>query len=73
MLVASPGFTTDCLETIDEIGREVTEAFHKAGGERLVVVPRLNVQTAWIKAMTELVLTEAQGWYQANGVVVPEN
>lgn len=67
VLVASPGFTTDCLETIDEIGREVTEAFHKAGGERLVRCPCLNVQTAWIKAMTELVLTEAQGWYQPTG------
>ena len=33
VFVAMPGFTSDCLETIDEIGREAREAFQHAGGE----------------------------------------
>src|SRR5262245_52265952 len=33
VLVATPGFTTDCLETLDEIGNEAREAFRHAGGE----------------------------------------
>ena len=70
VLVASPGFTADCLETIDEIGREINEAFRQAGGECLVRCPCLNDLTEWIGAMVELVLGEAQGWYpeERNGV-----
>ncbi|MBI3462139.1 MAG: ferrochelatase [Planctomycetes bacterium] len=67
VLVASPGFTTDCLETIDEVGREVAEAFQRAGGEQLVRCPCLNDDPAWIEAMKQLVLTESQGWYSPDG------
>ena len=67
VLVASPGFTTDCLETIDEIGREVAESFRAAGGELLVRCPCLNDEPAWIEAMKALVLTESQGWYSTDG------
>ena len=35
VFVATPGFTSDCLETIDEIGRESREVFEHAGGEHL--------------------------------------
>jgi len=67
VLVASPGFTTDCLETIDEVGREVAESFRAAGGEQFIRCPCLNDSPAWIDAMTELVLTESRGWYPDNG------
>lgn len=63
VLVASPGFTTDCLETIDEVGREIAEAFQRAGGEQLVRCPCLNDHPAWIEAMRALVLRESRGWY----------
>ncbi len=66
VFVATPGFTTDCLETIDEIGREVNEAFLRAGGERLERCPCLNAHPAWIQALRVLVLSEAQGWYRAH-------
>jgi ferrochelatase len=62
VFVAMPGFTSDCLETIDEIGREAREAFQHVGGELLHRCPCLNDHPAWIKAMTTLVREEAQGW-----------
>jgi ferrochelatase len=62
VFVAMPGFTTDCLETLDEIGNEAREAFRHAGGEELIVCPCLNDHPAWIEAMRTLVLEEGQGW-----------
>jgi ferrochelatase len=62
VFVAMPGFTTDCLETLDEIGNEAREAFRHAGGEELHVCPCLNDHPAWIEAMRTLVLEEGQGW-----------
>jgi protoporphyrin/coproporphyrin ferrochelatase len=62
VFVATPGFTSDCLETIDEIGREAREAFQRAGGEQLHRCPCLNDHPAWIAAMATLVLEQAAGW-----------
>jgi ferrochelatase len=62
VFVAMPGFTTDCLETIDEIGFEVREAFRHAGGEELHRCPCLNDHPAWIRAMQTLVQEEGRGW-----------
>src|SRR5205085_8917962 len=60
--VALPGFTADCLETLDEIGRESAEVFHKAGGESLRAIPCLNEHPLWIDAMAEILRAEAAGW-----------
>jgi ferrochelatase len=62
VFVATPGFTTDCLETIDEIGFEARETFHHAGGEVLHRCPCLNDHPAWIEAMQTIVSEEARGW-----------
>jgi ferrochelatase len=62
VFVAMPGFTTDCLETIDEIGYEARETFRHAGGELLHRCPCLNDHPAWIRAMQRLVEEEGQGW-----------
>jgi ferrochelatase len=62
VFVAMPGFTTDCLETIDEIGYEASGAFRHAGGELLHRCPCLNDHPAWIRAMQTLVEEEGQGW-----------
>jgi ferrochelatase len=59
VFVAAPGFTTDCLETLDEIGNELRETFKHAGGEELHRCPCLNDSEAWVKAMATLVLEEA--------------
>jgi ferrochelatase len=62
VFIATPGFTTDCLETIDEIGNEAREAFQHAGGEVLHRCPCLNDHPAWIEAMRVLVTEEGKGW-----------
>lgn len=60
--VGLPGFTADCLETVDEIGHESEEVFHQAGGEKLRAVPCLNDHPRWIDALETLVRTEGHGW-----------
>jgi ferrochelatase len=62
VFVAMPGFTADCLETLDEIGNEARELFRHAGGEELRACPCLNDHPAWIEAMRKLVVQEGQGW-----------
>jgi protoporphyrin/coproporphyrin ferrochelatase len=62
VFVAMPGFTADCLETLDEIGHESREAFLHAGGEALHACPCLNDHPAWIDAMNAIVREEGQGW-----------
>jgi ferrochelatase len=62
VFVVLPGFTADCLETLDEIGNEVRHAFQHAGGEKLHACPCLNDHPAWIEAMRRIVLEEGRGW-----------
>jgi len=62
VFVATPGFTTDCLETLDEIGNEARELFQHAGGESLHLCRCLNDHPKWIEAMRSLILQEGQGW-----------
>ena len=58
LLVFSPAFVADCLETIVEIGTEYQEEFEGMGGEEVGLVPSLNDDPRWIKAVAELV----EGW-----------
>ncbi len=58
----TPGFTADCLETVDEIGHESLEAFQKAGGESLRLCPGLNDHPIWIDAMETIIRQEGLGW-----------
>lgn len=60
--VALPGFTADCLETLDEIGRESREVFEKAGGEHLKSGTCLNDHPKWIDAMEQILRDEGRGW-----------
>jgi ferrochelatase len=62
VFVALPGFTADCLETLDEIGHESAELFRAAGGESLRACPCLNDHPAWISAMATMIREEGQGW-----------
>ena len=62
VFVAMPGFTADCLETLDEIGHEARETFRHAGGEELRACPCLNDHPAWIAAMRTIIAEEGQGW-----------
>lgn len=60
--VVCPGFAADCLETLEEIAQEGAAEFREAGGEVLNYIPALNVQPAWIGALTSLLERHMQGW-----------
>ncbi|MCS6850778.1 MAG: ferrochelatase [Gemmataceae bacterium] len=62
VFVVMPGFTADCLETLDEIGNEARELFRHAGGELLHACPCLNDHPRWIEAMHTLIAAEGRGW-----------
>ena len=55
VLVFSPAFTADCLETIIEIGDEYKELFIKAGGENLDYVESLNYSDLWADAIIDII------------------
>ncbi len=55
ILVFSPAFVADCLETTIEIGEEYKEEFIEAGGKILDLVPSLNDDPQWYEAVAELV------------------
>jgi ferrochelatase len=55
VLVSTPGFAADCLETIEEIGLRLREDFLAAGGEELIVTPALNDHPLWVNAAVTLV------------------
>ena len=63
--VACPGFVSDCLETLEEIGLEGRSAFLNAGGAEFHVIPCLNERPAWIAVLAGLVLKNLAGWLDA--------
>jgi protoporphyrin/coproporphyrin ferrochelatase len=60
--VVTPGFTADCLETLDEIARENAHYFRAAGGENFAAIPCLNDSEAGMGVIETVVLRELQGW-----------
>ncbi|MGI8893949.1 MAG: ferrochelatase [Bacteroidia bacterium] len=56
LLVFSPSFVADCLETLYEIGVEFDELFKENGGEKVQLVPGLNDHPQWITALKEIIL-----------------
>lgn len=52
LLVITPAFVTDCLETLEEIRVEGAEDFKAAGGTEFTHIPCLNEQPAWIDVLT---------------------
>ena len=60
--VITPGFSADCLETLEEIAQENAEIFRHAGGEQFSFIPCLNDSEAGMDVIRQLVLRELQGW-----------
>ncbi|WP_375584825.1 ferrochelatase [Cyclobacterium xiamenense] len=59
VLVFSPAFVADCLETTVEVGEEYKEQFIEQGGERWDLVPSLNSRDTWVHCVKELVTSES--------------
>ena len=55
ILVFSPAFVADCLETTIEIGDEYQEIFEEHGGEKVQLVESLNTYPMWVKAASDLI------------------
>ncbi|MDP4546274.1 ferrochelatase [Marinobacter sp. MDS2] len=60
--VFCPGFSADCLETVEEIDEENREYFMEAGGEAFAYIPCLNATPGHIDALVQLVEENIQGW-----------
>ena len=60
--VICPGFSSDCLETLEEIAMEGQHIFQSHGGGEYHYIPALNGQEGWINAMSEIALENLQGW-----------
>lgn len=65
--VVCPGFSIDCLETIDEIAFEGREEFIAAGGESLEYIPCLNDSDDHVKVLSQLSRRHGQGWPEFDG------
>lgn len=55
LLVFSPAFVADCLETIIEIGTEYQEIFEENGGEKVQLVPSSNDHPLFIRGLAEMI------------------
>ena len=62
LAIVTPGFTADCLETLEEIAKETKEIFHEHGGEQFTYVPCLNDSERGIRVLLHLIERELKGW-----------
>jgi ferrochelatase len=60
--VASPAFSVDCLETLEELGVEYRHMYMEGGGQSFTLVPALNDDDAHAAALASLVLRNLAGW-----------
>ncbi|MEQ1593274.1 MAG: ferrochelatase [Thiobacillaceae bacterium] len=60
--VVAPGFTSDCLETLEELAMEGRDSFLAAGGKEFNYIPALNEHPQWIDALGQIALENLGGW-----------
>jgi len=60
--VICPGFSADCLETIEEIEVENRDYFLESGGDKYAYIPALNATESHINALSSLVSDNLAGW-----------
>ncbi len=60
--IFAPGFSSDCLETFEELAIRGKEDFEAAGGERFAYIPCLNDSDVGIDLLDQLVRRELAGW-----------
>jgi len=62
IVVLTPGFAADCVETLEEISGEAKEIFLEHGGERFSFIPCLNDSEGGIRVLVHLIERELEGW-----------
>jgi ferrochelatase len=60
LLVYSPAFVADCLETLEEIGIRAKEQWDELGGEEITLVPSLNSEDRWVDCVVDLAVRQVQ-------------
>jgi len=60
--VICPGFTADCLETLEEIAMEARETFLEAGGKEFHYIPTTNDLGPWMTALSIIAIENLEGW-----------
>ena len=60
--VICPGFASDCLETLEEIGMEAKETFLHAGGKTFHYLPVANDSQAYVTALAAVAMEHLHGW-----------
>ena len=58
----TPGFASDCVETLEEVAIGLKETFEEKGGEKFSVVPCLNDSAFSVTMMEKIVRAELLGW-----------
>jgi ferrochelatase len=60
--IVTPGFSADCIETLEEIAQENAEIFHANGGTDFAAIPCLNDSDTGMEMIRRIVSRELQGW-----------
>ena len=61
--IISPGFSVDCLETLEEIDIQYRELFEEHGGKKYSYIPCLNDSNDQIELVKSLIMTNSKGWH----------
>jgi protoporphyrin/coproporphyrin ferrochelatase len=62
MALVAPGFSADCLETLEELDVENREYFMHNGGEKYAYLPALNDSEQGMRVIEAIVRRELMGW-----------
>ena len=62
IVMMAPGFSSDCVETLEEVGIGLRETFEEHGGEKFSLVPCLNDSDISVSMLAKLCEEELQGW-----------
>jgi ferrochelatase len=62
LAIVAPGFSADCLETLEELDGENREIFMHHGGEQFAYLPCLNDSEEGMRVIRHIVARELQGW-----------
>lgn len=59
LIIASPSFVADCLETLEELSIQLKQEWLSLGGKSFIVIPCLNTHILWIDALSAIIKTES--------------
>jgi ferrochelatase len=61
--VISPGFVSDCVETLEEVAIGLRDSFQKAGGDKFTYIPCLNSEVDGLQVLENQIMNELGGWF----------